>query len=357
MFSFNTPHWDHLRACYEAWWQGDLLDHPLVRITAPSAPLPPDSAPSDPAALFDWFMDPALVLPRLERRIASICYAGAAFPIVDPVSTNLAAIQAAYLGAPYTIVPGSLTGWADPILDDWTTRPPLTVDENNPWWRATRTLLDAAARQLGDRCAICIPDIQGGGEILALLRGTERLAIDLVDNPECIDPALQEIDAAWHTYFTTCYEIIHRYQPGYVDWLGIWSDRPAVTVECDFNVMISPRMFKRHFLPIIAQQAARVERSCFHLDGPGAIPHLDALLALPALQGIQWVPTPDNPRPTAWIPLLQRIQAGGKRVIVDCLPSEVLPLLQALDPHKLLLATACSTPAEADALAAQVRNH
>ena len=30
-------------------------------------------------------------------------------------------------------------------------------------------------------------------------------------------------------------------------------------------------------------------RSIYHLDGPGEIPHLDMLLDIPRLNGIQWV--------------------------------------------------------------------
>jgi len=108
--------------------------------------------------------------------------------------------------------------------------------------------------------------------------------------------------------------------------------------------MISPRMFERHFLPSVAQQAAWIGRAVYHLDGPGAIPHLDALLRLPELRAIQWVPTPERPRQVDWIPLLQRIQAAGKAVVIACDPDEVHGLLHALDPNHLILTTACPSP-------------
>ena len=113
--------------------------------------------------------------------------------------------------------------------------------------------------------------------------------MDLVDRADEIRLAVAEINAAWWYYFQECYAAIHRWQPGYIDWLGIWSDAPAATVECDYMVMVSPRMFERFFLPGVAEQVDIVERSLFHLDGPGAVKHLDMLLALPRLRGIQWV--------------------------------------------------------------------
>jgi hypothetical protein len=352
-FTFRD-NWDQIRRRYESWWEGEPVETPMLRVTAPRSlaevDLLPEPAPEEEEELYAWFTDPSRVLPRLERIVASTCYAGDAFPWIDPMSQGLAAIQAAYLGAPYRIDPHTLTGWTSPLFNDPAERPRFEVDPDNQWWMATRRLLEEGARQGGGRYIISIPDIQGGGEILALLRGSEGLALDLFDCPEWIPPALVEINASWLGYYNACYEIIHHYQPGYVDWLGIWSEKPAVTVECDFSVMISPRMFERYFLPAVAWQVDAVDRAVFHLDGPGATPHLEALLSLPRLKGIQWVPTPARPRPSDWIPLLQRIQAAGKRVVVACAPDEVLLLLGALDPQLLMLNTTCASHAEADAL-------
>jgi hypothetical protein len=348
--------WDRIRQRYEAWWEGEMLDRPMVRVTAPLRNCPDALPPQDQAGLVNWYTDPDQVLPRLERRMENTYYAGDAFPWIDPMSQNLAAIQAAYMGAPYTIDPSSQSGWAVPSFEEWNRRPRFTPDDDNFWWQATRRLLERGAERSKDHFVISIPDLQGGGEILALLRGSDRLAMDLLDHPQEIVPAIDEINTAWYYYYQVCYEIIHRWQEGYVDWLGIWSQTPAVTVECDFMVMISRGMFEQFFLPAVEQQCEWIERTVFHLDGPGAVKHLDMLLAIPRLKGIQWVPTPERPRPSDWIPLLQRIQAGGKRVVAACAPDEVMPLLDALRPEGVMLSTSCQTPREAEALIRMVEN-
>jgi hypothetical protein len=327
-----------------------MIDRPLVRVTAPRVPVAPIAAPRDPAALFIWLTDPDLVLPRLEARIAATYTCGDAFPWADPLSQGLAAVQAAYHGAPYSVDPDTLTGWAGTLFEDWSKRPHFVPDIKNPWWQATLRLLDAGARLGGERWCAAIPDLQGGGEILALLRGSELLALDLVDRADEIGLAVAEINAAWWYYFQECYGAIHRWQPGYIDWLGIWSDAPAATVECDYMVMVSPRMFERFFLPGVAEQVEMVERSLFHLDGPGAVKHLDMLLALPRLRGIQWVPTPERPRPADWLPMFQRIQAAGKRVVLNCGAGDLMNLFDALKPELLLVDVTCSSPQEADEL-------
>ena len=347
--------WLLVQQRFEAWWAGDMLDRPILLATAPRAPADPrDVPPANPDALFVWFTDPEIVIPRLEREVARTCYGGDAFPLAFPMSPALPAIEAAYLGCPYKIVPGGNTGWADPLISDWGARAHIQVDPENPWWRTTQVLLEAGARKGAGRYVVGIPDLQGGGQIVALLRGTEQLAVDLVDHPDEVKLAADEEILAWRHYYDTCFGIIHRYQDGYVDWLGVWSDRPYVTVENDFSVMISPRMFEEFFVPALEQQTEWVERSIFHLDGPGAIRHLDLLLELPRLDGIQWVPGSGAPAVSTWLPLLKRIQARGKRLVLNVEPGEVIPLLEELDPRGVILSSTCPSVAEVDRLLGEV---
>jgi hypothetical protein len=49
-----------------------------------------------------------------------------------------------------------------------------------------------------------------------------------------------------------------------------------------------------------------------HLDGKGQIRHLDLLLSLEHLRGIQWIPGDGAPPAEEWLPLLKRIREGGK---------------------------------------------
>ena len=59
------------------------------------------------------------------------------------------------------------------------------------------------------------------------------------------------------------------------------------------------------------------------LDGPDAIRHLDSLLSLPKLSGIQWIPGAGSPSVSEWIPLLKRIQKAGKLQHLICQKGEV----------------------------------
>jgi len=348
--------WPQIRQRYEAFWHGEIIDRPIVQVTAPAenAPAtdPDDAVPSDADDLLDWFTNPERVIPRLERQVARTHYAGDAFPLVFPVSGSLVAIQAAYLGGDYSVRSG--TGWCHPIIEDWERCRALVIDPENEWWRMSQRLLADGAKTMAGRAAVGIPDLQGGAQILDLLRGTESLAIDLLENPEFVRQALEEVDASWRQYWRACNDLILPYQEGYVDWLRVWSDTSAVTVECDFSIMVSPSMFDDLLLPSLERQTQMVGRTIYHLDGEGAIRHLDTLLALDTLDGIQWVPGAGARSMCEWIPLLRRIQEGGKLVVASCTPSEVETILSALRPEGVLLSTQCGNAGNALALVEQI---
>lgn len=346
----RLPAGEEIRKRYAAFWQGSGLDRAILQVTAVRSDAPPpdptDAPPPDPADCLDWFLNPERVLPRLERQLARGYWAGDAFPLVAPVSPNLVAIQAAYLGGHYHVASG--TAWCDPLIDDWETRRHLDVDPRNPWWLATCELLAAGAEAFADRAIIAIPDLQGGGQIVDLLRGTERLAMDLAENSEPVSRMLEEVDDTWLQYWTECCRLARSPLNGYADWVGFWCEQPAVTVECDFCCMISPAMFQEVFVPSLRRQTAMAEHAVFHLDGPDAIRHLDALLDLPDLDGIQWVPGPGHTAMPEWLPLFRRIQEADRRVIVRCSPEDAELLMRELRPDGLLIQIGFQCPQAAD---------
>jgi hypothetical protein len=98
-----------------------------------------------------------------------------------------------------------------------------------------------------------------------------------------------------------------------------------------------------------------VDRSIYHLDGPGSLKHLDSLLALPELDGIQWVPGAGSAPMSEWIELLQKIQKAGKKLLIICEKHEVEKIVRELKPEGILIETACGSVKEAEDLVADVR--
>ncbi len=351
------PDWELAQQRIEAWWQGGVLDRAAIQVRAPRAGheaeyarLTSENPYLSEDEIIPWFTDPARVIPRQERLAEITFWGGEAMPVIFPVSTRMVAILAAFVGCPYTLHAHSHTGWAHPIIDDWGNRPRLGFDPQNAWWQTARRLLEAGAQRAPSRFYVGLPDLNGPTEILSRLRDPQRLAIDLLEQPEAVVAALAEVNEAWLRYWEACCGVIHQWVGGYFTWMGIWSDRPSADLQSDFSCLISPRMFEQLLLPAIEQQTHWVERTIYHLDGPDAVRHLELLLDLPALEGIQWVPGAGAPPMSAWIRLLRRIQARQKRLVLACEPDEVEALLAQLEPEGLLLQTQCATQEQAESL-------
>jgi hypothetical protein len=99
--------------------------------------------------------------------------------------------------------------------------------------------------------------------------------------------------------------------------------------------MISGRDFRRFVQPYIREQCQRLDYSMYHLDGVGAIRHLDALLEIEELNAIQWTPGAGQPQggDPCWHELYRRIKAIGKAVMPCWVElGELAPLLDAVGP-------------------------
>ena len=87
-------------------------------------------------------------------------------------------------------------------------------------------------------------------------------------------------------------------------------------LQCDFSYMISPRMFERFVLPEIRATCQRLPRAFYHLDGVGQIHHLDHLLSIAELDGVQWVPGDGKPDCAHWPEIYRKVHAAGKKIQV-----------------------------------------
>ena len=334
----------------EAWWTGGHADRPVLQITAPRDGVLPYSGPLTDD-LDAWWTDPGYVLPRLEHRLRSTWFVAEAMPVIYPVATTLVSITNKYLGAPNVYINKDTT-WSSPIIANWDEMPPLEFDEHNRWWQRTERLLSAGVemiRERGYEAFVGLPDLNGPTEVLSGLRDPQRLAMDFYDNPDRIAPALRAVQDAWFEAYRRSSAIAHRLG-GYFCWMDVWSDRPMTDLQSDVSCLISGEMFDHYFLPFIAEQARTIDRTIYHLDGPGAIRHLDSLLAIDELDAIQWVQGAGAGRMSEWIDLLKRIQDGGKLVHAACDPDEVPTLCRSLDPSRLLLVTATADHKSAEAL-------
>jgi len=250
------------------------------------------------------------------------------------------------------------TSWTVHFLDDdWSNAPDWsTIREDNVWLQTMRAALLRAAADAPGRYLVCTPDIGSSGDTLITLRGSTNLCLDILDRPDDVRTAVDGLYFAWRQAFMELYQCTVDQGAGMFHFFGLWSNQPYTLQACDLNALISPQHFQEIFLPDVARQAATAGRAFFHLDGPRAAIHIDALLEVEELQAIQFTPGAGTPSALAWIDMFRKIQAAGKSVLVICPGDEVLDLCVALDPSALgILVEGVSSPAELDDLYTEFR--
>jgi 5-methyltetrahydrofolate--homocysteine methyltransferase len=154
--------------------------------------------------------------------------------------------------------------------------------------------------------------------------------LDLYDCPEAVARLSGEITQLWLRYYDELYDTIGAAGRGTTPWSAIWSPKRCYMLQSDFAYMISPEMFERFVLPDLATCCERLEHGFYHLDGKGQIAHLDLLLSLERLRGIQWIPGDGQPPPEEWLPLLKRIRDGGKLCQLYVSPEGALTIARAI---------------------------
>jgi 5-methyltetrahydrofolate--homocysteine methyltransferase len=155
-------------------------------------------------------------------------------------------------------------------------------------------------------------DLGGNLDILASLLTTEQLLFALCDHPREVARLAGCLTRLWLRYYDALYALVEPAGRGTTPWAAIWSPARCYMLQSDFAYMISPRMFERFVLPDLAACCGRLDHAFYHLDGVGQLPHLDHLLALKRLRGIQWIPGDGQPPPEGWLSVLQRIRDAGK---------------------------------------------
>jgi len=73
-------------------------------------------------------------------------------------------------------------------------------------------------------------------------------------------------------------------------------------------------------MPDLISCCEHLEYGFYHLDGKGELPHLDQLISIERLRGIQWQPGDGQPLADGWLDIIAKIRNSGKRcqIYVDC---------------------------------------
>ncbi len=334
MFEFK-PDYEETKRRIDAFWECELIDRPVVQFYLAKpleerVPVPQSQHATPAERWLDADFQAELALANLSNRE----FLGDSLPVAYP---NLGPeVFSAFYGCPLHFGDYG-TSWTEPILEDWGQADQLRLDWDSPYLKKLHEMTDRLLEVGRGKFIVGMTDWHPGGDAIAAFRDPQRLAMDMLDHVAEVKALLRRIEADYFRVYDMFYEKLRGAGQPITSWTPLVCDGKYYIPSNDFSIMISKRMFDDVFLPGIINECRFLDRSIYHVDGPGALRHLDSLLAIPELDAIQWVFGAGNEGFARWIPVYKKIQAARKAVQVNCDFSELDLIMETLDPHGVYL--------------------
>lgn len=203
-------------------------------------------------------------------------------------------------------------------------------DPANKNWQLHKDLLRACKKKAKGNYYVGMPDLMEGMDVLAAMKGTDKVLLDTVTQPEVLERQMQQINDIYFKVFDELYDIIREGDEMAFCYFSSWAPGKMTKLQSDISTMISVEDYRRFVQPFIRQQCQKIDYTLYHLDGVGAMHHLPALLEIEELNAIQWTPGVGEPQGGSpkWYDLYKKILAAGKSIMACWVTlDELRPLL------------------------------
>lgn len=331
----HKENWEETKKHLEAFWNKEYYKRCNLAIRVPCAvENAEDLLPLNCQSVEESYTSPDYLYASWKNSSLRNTFLGEGVPVCNLNFGTAGHVE--YFGATPHYAPDTI--WFSPVLD----APDASLLQYDLEGKAfkrhkaiTRTLTQKAAGEF----MVSMPDNCGIIDGLAELRGSENLLIDMLENPEFVHESRQKIIEVWKATQKGFFEILAENNEGGSShsWMQLWCPKRHAQIQCDFSVMISPAMYEEFVLPEIEECVQFLDNVTYHLDGQEQIRHLDMLLSVKKLDNIQWTPVAGQPRTSAFIKELQKIQAAGKGLVLLPEKDEVPFLMENLSHNGLHL--------------------
>lgn len=214
--------------------------------------------------------------------------------------------------------------------------------EDSKWYNWSLKASKFTKSKSNDEFKSSMPDLQQNLDVIAAIMGVDRLFMEIMDYPKKILALLDILYFVWDKAFKAHLDIITD-NDGYSAYThyNIIGKGSTSVLQSDISCMMSQEMFNEFEMPYLKRQCGSLDNVIYHLDGPGAVRHLDSILSIDKISAVQWVPgagTPGN-ADECWYPLYDKIAQKGKGLYVFLLPEEIDMFLDKYGEGRVLIRT------------------
>ena len=278
----------------------------------------------------DKYQNPQRIVDRYRYFCQTHAFLGESFPNLN-IDFGPGSL-ASYLGSEIGFKEDTV--WFNKCLDGWDGVPKLTFDPENKWFKKHLQLAKDCQALAGDDFYVDMPDLMENIDVLASLRGAQDILFDLLDEPEMIGERIQEVTDIYYEYYDRFYDVIKDEEGGNAYTVfQIWGPGRTVKLQCDFSAMMSPEDFRKYIQPSLRSQSENVDHVLYHLDGPAAIKHMDALMEIDGIDALQWTSGDAGPDGTLpdWDVIYDKAIAAGKSIWVKVYSGEFEDWIRNVD--------------------------
>ena len=152
------------------------------------------------------------------------------------------------------------TVWYPAVIDDLEAWQWRFDPETNPHWQHILAIQQHLIDANRGRYFLGKPELGNAADVLSLMRGMERLAMDLIDRPEAVARAVEVLSGAWVDLMERVYRMNGAANDGgdVLAWMSLWAPGRHDQIACDYSSLISPAQFRRFFVPDIRRMGGVV---------------------------------------------------------------------------------------------------
>lgn len=326
--------WKDTREKFINWWEHRNTGRPLMIVVAKKNEFVPLDMKYEYTTVEDKYINPTKMVGHFRNWAQNVEWLGESFP-------NMSAdfgpgSLAAYLGC--DIEWQRKTVWFKEFIKDVYTfenMSPFKFDPNNKWFSKHIEVIQECAKLANGEFLINIPDIMENIDVYASIRGAQNAIFDLMDEPEIVKDRINQIQNCYFDYYDRFYEVVKMPDSSSsYTMFSIWGPGKVAKLQCDFSAMLSPQQFRDFIQESLRQQAKKLDYVLYHLDGPEAIRHVDALMEIDEIDALQWTSGDHGPdgTQTKWFDsIYDKVIAAGKSLWIKVYSGTVDDWIEGID--------------------------
>lgn len=229
----------------------------------------------------------------------------------------------------------------------------LDLSKDNPWRRKYLEFVAALQDRYGDRYPVGQPILRGTSDMVAALRGSQRMIFDLFDHPE----TFQHLSRVLTDFFIGLVQdqlaITRPFHGGYeVEQFTLWAPRGIVRMQEDASALFSPDLYVKYLQGEDQRVASSFPYNVIHLHSSSLL-LLDKIVEIEAIKCIQINKDQGGWGVPKMLPLFKMVQRRGKRLLIrgNLDREDLAQLRRELSPNGLYLQIVIDSPSETKQLA------